>query len=119
MFSFGRVRRSARFSRLLRACVLIAACTAIIENSAQAQQVRTGGCIGDWKTLNCVTRWVPGGDPYVRIIPPPSDGAAGARASERERRWADRCRPAIRQDRYGVARYYYALPGCEFGVGEY
>jgi hypothetical protein len=30
----------------------------------------------------------------------------------------DRCRPSVRQDRYGVPRYHYAARGCEFGVIE-
>jgi hypothetical protein len=26
-----------------------------------------------------------------------------------------RCRPTFRQDKYGMPRYVYAAPGCEFG----
>jgi Domain of unknown function (DUF6894) len=36
-------------------------------------------------------------------------------STERERDWIARCRPVIRQDRYGVGRYHYSAPGCEFG----
>ena len=28
------------------------------------------------------------------------------------------CRPVLRQDHYGVSRYYYAARGCEFGKSE-
>ena len=86
---------------------------------AQAQQVESGGCVGARYSFNCVDRWGPAGDPFVRSVPQPSDKADKERAAARERRWVDRCRPAIAQDRYGVARYHYAMPGCEFGVGEY
>jgi hypothetical protein len=86
--------------------------------SANAQQVKTTGCIGTFFSVNCVTRWAPAGDPYLRYVPPPADAAAAARLQERERHWANRCRPVLAPDRYGVARYRYAAPGCEFGVGE-
>jgi hypothetical protein len=36
-------------------------------------------------------------------------------AMERDRKWVARCNPVIRQDAYGVGRYHYAKPGCEFG----
>jgi hypothetical protein len=85
---------------------------------AQAQEMQTGGCIGGWFTFNCVTRWGTYGDPYVRDVPQPSDAAGKARAIERDKHWVDRCRPYISQDRYGVGRYHYAQPGCEFGVGD-
>ena len=88
-------------------------------NSAQAQEIESGGCVATANAFGCATRWAPYGDPYIRLVPPPADAAARARARERERRWVARCRPVIRQDRYGVPRYHYAMPGCEFGVGEY
>jgi len=79
----------------------------------------SGGCVGGRGSFNCVTRWAPAGDPFVREVPQPVDEAARARARERERRWVDRCHPVIEPDRYGVPRYHYAMPGCEFGVGEF
>lgn len=86
--------------------------------AAQAQMAGSGGCIGDRYSLNCAFRYGPAGDPYVRHVPQPLDAAAIARAQERERRWAARCHPVIALDPYGVSRYRYAQPGCEFGVGE-
>jgi hypothetical protein len=47
----------------------------------------------------------------------PFDDADNKRAVKRDRRWVARCRPVVRQDRYGVSRYHYAAPGCMFGVG--
>jgi len=89
-----------------------------LTGSARAQELRTSGCIGGWFTFNCVTRWGEAGDPYVRDVPQPSSAADRARALERDKRWVDRCRPFISQDRYGVARYHYAQPGCEYGIGD-
>jgi hypothetical protein len=87
--------------------------------AAQAQTVGgNGGCIGDRYSLNCAFRFGPVGDPYLRQVPQPLDAAAIARAQERERRWAARCHPVLALDPYGVSRYRYAQPGCEFGVGE-
>ena len=86
--------------------------------SASAQEIQSGGCLGTRYTINCTSRIGPAGNPYVRLVPQPADDAAARRSLERERRWADRCRPSILPDRYGVPRYTYASPGCEFGVGE-
>ena len=44
---------------------------------------------------------------------PSAEDAAEIR--ERERKWAERCRPVVRQDAYGVGRYVYAARGCEYG----
>lgn len=86
---------------------------------AHAQEIKTGGCIGGWHAFNCVTLWAPAGDPFIRKVPQPTDPAEQARAEERDRRWVQRCHPVIKQDRYGVPRYHYAMPGCEFGDGEF
>jgi hypothetical protein len=90
--------------------------TAASPASSLAQDLITSGCIGSWRATNCVTRYGVAGDPFVRPVPRSNDRA---RAEQRERRWVTRCQPTIKQDRYGVARYHYAMPGCEFGVGEY
>jgi len=93
--------------------------SAATSNSALAQEIESGGCIESWNTFNCVTRWAPDGDPFIRSVPQPTEPAERARARERDRRWVDRCHPHITPDRYGVGRYHYAMPGCEFGVGTY
>jgi hypothetical protein len=85
--------------------------------AAQTAVIVNGGCIGVRHSINCVTRWGPAGDPYLRFAPQPLDEAAIARAKERDQRWVERCRPVLAPDRYGVPRYHYAQPGCEFGVG--
>lgn len=34
---------------------------------------------------------------------------------EQRKAWQDRCKPTTHVDRYGVERYRYAQPGCEYG----
>jgi hypothetical protein len=74
------------------------------------------GCTGDNGGLSCAAAWGPGGDPYIRQVPGPHTAEEQARYDARDRKWVARCRPVVRQDQYGVARYHYAAPGCEFGV---
>ncbi len=57
-------------------------------------------------------------NPYIIEVPPPRGEKEIADAAARERLWQARCRPAIRQDQYGVRRYHYAAPGCEYGKYE-
>jgi hypothetical protein len=95
------------------------AIAAAVPTSAQAQEVETGGCVFGGGAISCASHWAPYSDPYIRTVPPPADAQAHTLSRERERRWVQYCRPVIRQDRYGVPRYYYAQPGCEFGLGEY
>ena len=80
--------------------------------------VSNTSCVGGFATFNCVTRWGPAGDPYVRPIPRAVDEAEKARLVARDRKWLARCNPIVEHDRYGVGRLRYAAPGCEFGVGE-
>lgn len=84
------------------------------DNEAAGSQV--GGCVGSWDTFNCVWRWGANRDPYVRQIPEPASDADKGISTEREHRWEQRCRPQIAVDRYGVGRYVYSEPGCEFGA---
>jgi len=78
--------------------------------STYAGGVSETTCLDTWQDFNCVTRWGPPGDPYVRLVPEHGTNKA------RDRRWLARCRPVIEYDHYGVARYHYSVPGCEFGV---
>jgi hypothetical protein len=86
---------------------------------AQAQKIESGGCVGGWRSSNCVTLWAPAGDPFARTVPPPANERQLARGRERDRRWMEICRPSIEPDRYGVNRYHYAVPGCAFGQVAY
>jgi hypothetical protein len=57
-------------------------------------------------------------NPYVIEVPQPRTEKEIADAAERQRLWLARCRPVIRQDHYGVRRYHYAVPDCEYGKYE-
>jgi len=83
--------------------------------STYAGGVSDTNCIGTWQDFDCVTRWGPPGDPFVRLVPEPGEQEK-ARMTARYRRWLARCRPVAEYDHYGVARYHYSAPGCEFGV---
>ena len=100
------------------AVALSAAILLVILSTAYADGIAVGGCVGSKGGLSCVARWGEAGDPYIRTVPPPADDVERARSAERDRKWEARCHPGIVQDRYGVARYQYAAPGCDFGIIE-
>ena len=82
---------------------------------AQADAIRSTSCVGTFWSQSCVTRWRDNvGDPHIIQVPPLSDQEIAA-SKERDRLWQARCQPELRPDRYGVPRYVYSRPGCEFG----
>jgi hypothetical protein len=97
---------------LLSVVMLITVWTA----AARADGIVLGGCVGSQGAVNCVVRWGEAGDPYIRVVPEPADKAERARSAERERKWEARCKPVIAQDGYGIPRYRFSAPGCEFGI---
>jgi hypothetical protein len=101
-----------------RAAFAGAALTLPLATLAYADTLYVGGCVGAPGTVSCVLRVGPAGDPYVRTVPQPETDADKARATERDQKWLQRCRPIIAQDRYGVPRYHYAAAGCDLGVIE-
>lgn len=118
-FRPGRMKQKVRGARAIGAAFAVSVLTLFVAMvPASAQEVESFGCIGSRITINCTSRIGPAGDPFVRHVPPPADEAAAKRALDREHRWVTRCRPTLVPDQYGVARYSYAAPGCEFGVGE-
>jgi hypothetical protein len=100
------------------AALMLPAITFVPAAPAYADKLIVSGCVGMWGAGTCVFRKGPAGDPYVRLVPEPEGQAEQSRSAERDRRWQDRCRPVVVQDRYGVPRYRYAARGCEFGVIE-
>jgi hypothetical protein len=83
-----------------------------------AGNVSNWNCVGRWwNGYNCVKQSGEAGDPYVRVVPEPLGDTEKGQVAARDHKWLTRCRPVIQYDRYGVARYHYAAPGCEFGVG--
>jgi hypothetical protein len=81
----------------------------------RAADVETTSCLGSHDVSSCTTVWRRADDSFVRIVSAPAT-ALDSEAVERDRQWVARCHPVIKQDRYGVGRYHYAAPGCEFGV---
>jgi hypothetical protein len=116
-FSCARAVQDAKSAaRFCAAVALSAMAMVVICSAAYADGVAAGGCIGNRETLNCTARWGEAGNPYIRIVPAPVDQEERDRAAEREHKWEQRCKPAVAQDRYGVARYRYSAPGCDFGI---
>jgi len=103
-------------ARLAAACALSGAVAAVIFSAAYADGIAVGGCMGTGGSVSCVVRWGEAGDPYIRKVPQPTDDLERKRAAERDKKWEQRCRPTIVQDDYGVPRYRYMAPGCEFGI---
>ncbi|MEA2907234.1 MAG: hypothetical protein QOI12_4621 [Alphaproteobacteria bacterium] len=82
-----------------------------LAGSAQADGIRKVTCYGGRHSVNCVETW----QRWTPQPPAPPTAEELAQARERERQWEARCRPMLRQDNFGVARYVYAAPGCEYG----
>jgi hypothetical protein len=94
---------------------LAASLTLLVPGPAQADALETRSCVGTESSQTCVTRWREnGGNPHIIEVPPLSEQEMAA-SKERDRAWQERCQPRIRTDQYGVARYVYSRPGCEFG----
>jgi hypothetical protein len=94
---------------------LAASLTLLMPGPAQADAVESTSCVGTRWSQSCVTRWRDNvGDPHIIQVPPLSDQEIAA-SKERDRLWQARCQPELRPDRYGVSRYVYSRPGCEFG----
>jgi hypothetical protein len=118
-FLFAGAKRAARsVAPTTAALALFVLFWGVDLAAAQTAEVYNGGCVGGHGAFNCAARWAPAGDPYIRLVPQPLDEAAIASAKQHDRHWVDRCRPIVEPDRYGVPRYRYAQPGCQFGVGE-
>jgi hypothetical protein len=77
-----------------------------------------GGSSGGYGDGGCVEIQRELVNPYVIQVPQPQTEKDIADAAARERLWQARCRPVIRQDQYGVRRYHYSAPGCEYGKYE-
>lgn len=100
-------------------CLAVTACIIVIGHSpARADGVFTDSCVGG-ASFSCAGVWRDQiANPHLIHVAPPSSEEDIEAAAERDRRWVAHCRPVIKQDRYGVRRYQYAAPGCEYGKYE-
>jgi hypothetical protein len=109
----ARVDSAARYGAAAALSLVI---SAMIVSAASADGMLVGGCVGGTGAVNCVVRWGEAGDTHLRLVPEPTSDFEKKRSADRDHKWEERCRPTIAQDRYGVPRYQYAAPGCEFGI---
>jgi hypothetical protein len=90
--------------------------TSLTPVPAQADSVESTSCVGTFWSQSCVTRWRDNvGNPHFIEVSPLRSEQDIAESKERDRLWQARCKPLVERDRYGVGRYTYAQPGCEFG----
>ncbi len=108
-------RASVSWSVALVGTVIVL--SVITAKSAHAGGVAELSCVRGAKSLNCAAQWGTAGDPYVRSVPDALGEAERAQATARDQKWLARCRPIVERDGYGVARYLYSSPGCEYGLG--
>jgi hypothetical protein len=110
------LRRSA-------ATAALALALSALPQAARAE-VWTSSCVGGWHVGNCVVNYRDyARDTYVRHVPGAFDEfylseRERKAAVARDRKWVAFCKPVVVTDRYGVGRYLYAKPGCEFGRSE-
>ena len=89
----------------------LAALLSALSLPAQADSLRSNSCIYVRGSMSCVTKW----QHWEAQTPQPLTEQELAEIREREELWQARCRPLIQQDDFGVRRYVYAAPGCEYG----
>ena len=111
-------RRFSPLAWLAALAVLALSMMAAPARSEPATASTPRNCFGT-RNIAILRRHASAGDalnPHV-INVPAADVAADeiAAAEARDRRWVERCSPVIRQDRFGMPRYSYSAPGCEFG----
>lgn len=84
-----------------------------------AAEVWTSSCAGGWRYGSCVLNYREyARDTYLRYAPGPDSENERKEAIARDRKWAAFCKPVVVTDRYGIGRYLYTKPGCEFGRSE-
>jgi hypothetical protein len=91
--------------------------TVLTMTSAYAGSIINLSCVGGAGSLNCVAQMATAGDPYLRVVPEALGETQKAQLAARDRKWVAQCHPVVERDMYGVARYRYSTPGCEFGLG--
>ena len=100
-------------ARIAAAAVL----SAVTLRSASAGSVVDLSCVVGAHNFNCAAQIATAGNPYIRAVPEAIGEGQKAQIAARDRKWVARCHPVVERDRYGVPRYHYSAPGCEFGIG--
>jgi len=107
------------FRRSAAAGLFALALVASSHSIAKADWTITDSCVGGWGMRNCVInqRDFPR-DPHVRPVRGFESDQDAKESVARHHKWLTFCKPVVITDRYGVSRYTYAQPGCEFGRSE-
>ena len=100
----------------VRAGIAIMAATLASIHPGQAGQASVT-CFQYAGIVSCSGEWgeARGSFPKIIHVPEPKGDKETAEAEQEYRQWLERCRPVLRENRYGVGEYHYAKPGCEFG----
>lgn len=109
-FALTRRRRQA-----LLASVALALLTASVGSMPAGAQATSKTCFMTEGMYSCAWHSGSGGVPGIISLNTARTERDAAESAERDRLWLARCRPQARVDQYGVRRYRYAAPGCEFG----
>jgi len=113
--TFGKRKHTPRQNPM----VCIAGCALFfIAVAEQAVAGNTVSCVQSGGSMTCITSGHSQSIPSIMHIEVPDDAHERAGRTAREQKWISRCTPVLRQDKYGVGRYHYSAPGCEFGKSE-
>ena len=113
------------FTRNAAAGLFALVLVASSHSTAHADWTITSSCVGGWRMSNCVVnkRNFPI-DTHIRQVRNAENWRAGDSVQDaqesmaRDRKWLAFCKPVMYADRFGVHRYHYARPGCEYGRSE-
>jgi hypothetical protein len=90
--------------------------------SASPKQAAAGdsiSCIQSGGAVTCVANFdYPNSVAKILHIEARDESSDKTDRAARDSKWIARCRPVLRPDKYGVRRYHYSAPGCEFGKTE-
>jgi hypothetical protein len=108
----------ARRSRAIVGGLAAVAATLIsLSSSAQAWSgIGSGDCLFTQWGVSCTHAWRRGfSDPHIISVPAARSEEEIADFNLRDRLWRTRCKPVVKQDADGIARYSYSAPGCDYG----
>ncbi len=105
--------------RLAAAGLFALALVALSFSTAKADWSITSSCVGGWGMGSCsAVKRHSVRDTHLRHVPGFDTEQEAKESMAQDRKWVSFCKPVVFTDRYGVSRYSYARPGCEFGRSE-